>query len=50
LPAFLRRRGVKEGEQAEKGSESPQVTLVSLAADGLRFRENERIGVRDLPE
>jgi hypothetical protein len=26
------------------------VTLVSLPADGLRFRENERIAVCDLPE
>jgi hypothetical protein len=34
-------------EQAEKGSQSPQMTVVSLAGDGLRFRGNERIAVRD---
>jgi hypothetical protein len=44
------RRCVKESDQAEKGSQSPQVTLVSQPADGLRFRDNERIAVGDLLE
>ena len=44
--------GSKKGSKPkrEKGSQSPQVTPIPVPGDGLRFRDDERIAVRDLPE